>query len=47
LFTQTSAVHDTLANKKNNLLEPKMFQLFLPNFGALTSQLQSVFLYQV
>jgi len=24
-----------------------MFQLFLPNFGALTSKLQSVFLYQV
>jgi len=24
-----------------------MFQLFLPNFGALTSKLQSVFLCQV
>jgi len=24
-----------------------MFQLFLPNFGALTSKLKSVFLYQV
>jgi len=37
----------SLADKKNFFLVPKMFQLFLPNFGALTSKLQSIFLYQV
>jgi len=33
--------------KKFFFLVPKMFQLFLPNFGGLTSKLQSVFLYRV
>ena len=37
----------TLADKKNFFLSAKDVTLFLPNFVALTSKLQSVFLYQV
>ena len=35
------------STKKIFFLLPKMFKLFLDNFGALISKMQSVFLYQV
>ena len=36
-----------LLTRRFNFLVPKVFQLFLPNVGALTSKLQLVFIYQV